>query len=110
MLSLYVANRSVRVYSAVDVEPHNAYSRLRLVKTPLPDDLAENDGASVTIYAGDFDRLDGRPEGLYAATLDIHVWWHAEDANYEVPPSEIAELQARITRAASERGPSRVPR
>ena len=80
-----------------------AYSHLRFRAAHAAEDdsdleleaeLDEDD--VVHVYRGDFDRLDGLPEGLYEPTTEIHVWWHAEHGTHAIPASEIAATQARI--------------
>lgn len=61
-----------------------AYSRVRHV--------AEGE---VTVYAGDFDRMDGLPEGSYALTTDADVWWRAEHG-VDLPQSERARTDERV--------------
>lgn len=62
-----------------------AYSRLRHV-------AGEGD---LGLYKGDFDRMDGRPEGSYVRTTDADVWWRAEHGA-DLPQGERAAIDDRV--------------
>lgn len=77
----------------------SAYSHLRLVSKGVPEDFEWTDEQIAIHEVGDgIDRLDGLPPGVYARTLDIHLWWHAEHGTYDIPASEAAAIAERVAR------------